>query len=210
LAAEVIPRFMEWVGSEDTVMVAHNANFDLGFMRVALMKLGLTLPKNPVVDSLFLSRRLLGDVPNHQLKTLVQYLDLESGEFHRALADSQHVKNLLKRLISIDSSLATWGALIESGCVLSFQGGEDFAPAPSSEILALVQAIKEAIAEGNFLSLMYKGYRFRNRIVKPMALIQSSGRYYLNAYCQYVEAERTFRLDKIGDLKVINSLQIET
>ena len=50
---EVLPKFMEFVG--DSVLVAHNAAFDVGFIKKNLMDMGKTL-KNPVMDTVPLAR----------------------------------------------------------------------------------------------------------------------------------------------------------
>src|SRR5262249_4594887 len=73
-SAEVIPAFVNWLNEANTVLVAHNAPFDVEFLQVAASRLRLDKPSHCVVDTLPLTRRLLPDAPNHQLKTLVEYL----------------------------------------------------------------------------------------------------------------------------------------
>ena len=54
---EVLPRFLEF--SADSVLVAHNARFDLGFLDYELsMLMSRTFPR-PTLDTLRLARRLL-------------------------------------------------------------------------------------------------------------------------------------------------------
>ena len=104
---DVVPDFMRWataiedkqpaVGMNQTVLLAHNAPFDIGFLEVALGKLNLPTPDNLVVDTLPLSRQLVTGSFNHQLKTLVEHLRIAASTYHRALADSQHVRQSLFR-----------------------------------------------------------------------------------------------------------------
>lgn len=106
---EVIPDFFNWVGAGPIVMVAHNAPFDLAFLQTAVNRCNLSIPRYPVIDTLPLSRRFIPEAPNHKLGTLTTHLKLEAGGFHRALADSHHVRNLLVKLLAYMPEVDTWG-----------------------------------------------------------------------------------------------------
>ncbi|WP_448629268.1 exonuclease domain-containing protein [Cellulomonas soli] len=68
--AEVLPSFLEFAG--DAVLVAHNAAFDIGFLKAAAARTGHAWPGNRVVDTVRLARRavLRDEAPNHKLSTL--------------------------------------------------------------------------------------------------------------------------------------------
>ena len=117
-AATVIPDFLSFIGS-DSVLIAHNAPFDLEFMRVNIARLGLVCPENYVVDTLVLSREVLPEAPRHQLKTVVEMLELPSGGYHRALADSEHVKEVF-RLLTARSHFPCFENLCAIGAVTTF------------------------------------------------------------------------------------------
>lgn len=86
-AAEVFPRFLDFVG--DAPLVAHNARFDLGFLRAELRRLHLACD-NPHACSLLAGRRLLPDAPRHSLSILAEYCGVTpDGNWHRALADAE-------------------------------------------------------------------------------------------------------------------------
>lgn len=53
---QVLPGFLDFLGVPDTILLAHNATFDLGFLNFAAAKTGLTLPANHVIDTLDLAR----------------------------------------------------------------------------------------------------------------------------------------------------------
>jgi len=198
---EVVTEFIRWIEDETTVLVAHNAPFDVEFLHVAMARLQAKRPANRVLDTLPLARALLRDAPNHQLKTLVEHLQLESGGYHRALADSHHVKNVLHHLVW-QNNLSSWTELAEFGCVFNF-GSDLYSFEPAPELLEAIASINSAIANGSSLSFVYSGYRSFRRTVDPVALIQSRGNYYLTAYCKKVLAERTFRLDRMSKLKTL-------
>lgn len=196
---EVIPEFLSWMDDRNTVLVAHNAPFDVEFLQVTISRRKLKKPSKQVIDTLPLSRQLLPQAPNHQLKTLIEYLGLEAGAYHRALADSHHVKNVLCKIVT-DNSLRSWADLCAHGCVFSFDA-DLFAMEPPAKILETIERIKSAMAAGASLTFVYNGFRSFRRIVDPVALIHSRGSYYLTAYCRKVAGERTFRLDKITQLQ---------
>ena len=78
---------MDFLG--DAVFVAHNAAFDLGFVRAALARADRTEYRPTVVDTAALARRLLRDeVPNCKLSTLASRLRLDHTPNHRALDDA--------------------------------------------------------------------------------------------------------------------------
>ena len=83
---EVIPRFMEFVG--ETVLVAHNAQFDLGFLRSALDSSGLPSLTNIIIDTQVLAQRAFPRQKSYALQSLVAELALPRGTAHRGLDDS--------------------------------------------------------------------------------------------------------------------------
>lgn len=58
---KVMPKFLEFIG--DLKLVAHNADFDVGFLKYNAEELGLTM-NNEYIDSLALSRQLFPDFKN--------------------------------------------------------------------------------------------------------------------------------------------------
>lgn len=94
----VLGSLIDFLG--DAVFVAHNASFDLGFLRAALARDGRTDYRPTVVDTASLARRLLRDeVPNCQLGTLASRLRLDHQPSHRALDDALATTDLLHVLI---------------------------------------------------------------------------------------------------------------
>jgi DNA polymerase III epsilon subunit family exonuclease len=199
--AEVVAQFAEWIGDTGAVLVAHNAPFDVEFLQVAMARARLERLSNKVVDTLPLARAVLPDAPNHQLKTLVEHLSLAAGDYHRALADSHHVRHILEHMVETQA-IRTWAELSELRCTFQFDRDlYDFDP--PQELLDSINEITAAIATGSALSFVYSGFRSFRRTVDPIALIQSRGNYYLTAYCRKAQAERTFRVDRISKIKTI-------
>jgi len=89
---DVLPRFVEF--SAGTVLVAHNARFDLGFLDYELTKLMRCTFPRPTLDTLRLARRLC---PGQRcsLAALAERFDTVVKPGHRALRDAQATAELL-------------------------------------------------------------------------------------------------------------------
>ncbi len=104
----VLGTLMDFLG--DAVFVAHNASFDLGFVRAALTRDDRPEYRPTVVDTAALARRLLRDeVPNCKLSTLASRLRLDHTPNHRALDDALATTDLLHLLIERAAGLGVLG-----------------------------------------------------------------------------------------------------
>ena len=83
---EVLPGFLRFIG--DSVLVAHNAPFDMGFLRAALDLLREGEIGNRVVDTQQLAIRSLPRRKSYGLQNLASELGLSGGRAHRALDDA--------------------------------------------------------------------------------------------------------------------------
>lgn len=95
----VLPSFLEFcVGA---VLVAHNAPFDIGFLRSACEKLDYHWPQPTVLDTVTLSRRVVSrdEVRNHKLSTLAAHFGTEVSPDHRALSDAKATGEVLHRVL---------------------------------------------------------------------------------------------------------------
>lgn len=94
----VLPHFLEF--ARGTVLVAHNAPFDLGFLRAACASTGLSWPAFASVDTAVLARRLLtrDEVPNCKLGTLAPFFSARTTPTHRALDDARATVDVLHGL----------------------------------------------------------------------------------------------------------------
>lgn len=95
---QVLPSFLEFIGS--AVLVAHNASFDMRFLKTNSRRLHYTPPANTVVDTLSLARKLLtkDEVPNHKLSTLSRFFKVGTSPSHRALDDARATGEVLHGL----------------------------------------------------------------------------------------------------------------
>lgn len=96
---QVLPSFLEFV--TDAVLVAHNAPYDVGFLKAACAKHGYHWPNPRVLDTAALARRVLtrDEVPNRKLGTLAAYFRTATQPTHRALDDAKATVDVLHGLI---------------------------------------------------------------------------------------------------------------
>ncbi len=94
-----LPTFLEF--ARGAVLVAHNAPFDLGFLKAACERTGLSWPGAESVDTARLARRVLtrDEAPNCKLSTLAQLFRATEPPCHRALADARATVDVLHGLL---------------------------------------------------------------------------------------------------------------
>ena len=82
---EILPRFLEFCG--DSVLVAHNAGFDVGFISYNAKEQGI--PFEPtVLDTVALARHLLPNLNRYKLDTVAKALGISLENHHRAVDDA--------------------------------------------------------------------------------------------------------------------------
>ena len=99
---EVYPEFIEFIDRhKDVHLVAHNAPFDIGFLKAAACALSHNWPKYEVIDTVKLARRVIdkSEIANYKLGTLSQFFDTKALPNHRALDDVKTTVEVLHRLI---------------------------------------------------------------------------------------------------------------
>lgn len=96
---EVLERFRSF--ADGSTLVAHNAQFDTGFITHHGDRFGVTFPM-PYADTLMLSRYLLRDtLENHKLDTIANYLHIDMGSHHRADDDANTCAMILLHFIAM-------------------------------------------------------------------------------------------------------------
>lgn len=100
--AEILPSFLEFVGpGPDTVLVAHNARFDVSHLKAAATGAGMDFPTPHILDTVALARRVItkDETPNYRLGTLAQLVGTKVSPNHRALDDAKATEELLQFLL---------------------------------------------------------------------------------------------------------------
>ena len=99
---EILPAFLEFAGQHnEVIIVAHNAPFDLSFLKSAAKELDITWPKYKTLDTVTIARQVLTkeEVPTCKLQTLAAYFGTKAQPNHRALDDARATTEILHALL---------------------------------------------------------------------------------------------------------------
>ncbi len=104
---KVFPKILEFVG--DSVLVAHNADFDIGFLKYNASQLGYEL-NNTYVDTLRLAKSLFPDFKKYKLGFIADKLGIVVEVAHRALDDVDTTVKVFNVMISMlkEKGAKTW------------------------------------------------------------------------------------------------------
>ncbi len=94
----VLPKFLDFVGN--SVIVAHNANFDVAFIRNAAKNMSLSV-NNTILDTLELSRLLFPSLSRHKLDIIAKHLGISLENHHRAVDDAKATSEIFIKCIDI-------------------------------------------------------------------------------------------------------------
>jgi DNA polymerase-3 subunit epsilon len=187
---------------ERCVFVAHNAPFDLGFLAAEFQRLGLPLPVSHVIDTLALARRYYAFTHN-SLGAIAAELNLPYPRRHRALQDAEitwkvftaFVRDLLGRRRATFADFLTPASLVLQ---------------PTSDAsFALPPLLSEALTSRLSLEIHYvtPTQVVSVRRIDPLAVVPNRDALYLRAYCHLRQDERTFRLDRITEMRIVGKRQ---
>jgi len=84
---DVLSDFVQFLG--DSVFVAHNATFDIGFLGHNAEKHHNVVLANEKLCTRKLANRLLPDLPSKKLGSICEHLEITNSQAHRAMGDVQ-------------------------------------------------------------------------------------------------------------------------
>jgi DNA polymerase-3 subunit epsilon len=192
---QVMPHFIEFLGTPDTILLAHNAHFDLGFLAMALIRLGIAYPSHYVFDTLDMARRLYPTWPSHSLEHVAAILKITNAAEHRALSDARLVKDIFLAMLNDRPTVKTIADVMRVSQSLTFADAPVFAIEPPAGF----EVLTTAIAERCTITIVYehRSQRPKARKITPRLVLEVHGVAYVIADCHLSDAERTFRLDRI-------------
>lgn len=200
LVKPVLERFIEFC-SDDSILIAHNALFDISFISCELARAGLVFGSNLILDTVDIFHRLYPDCMSYSLLSLVSQFHIAQTQEHRALEDAQLVRRLFIKACERFETIKNLDDLTSSftACTMSDWPGED--RELPSEFGELNRALKQNLrVEINYQS----GSQSANtRVIRPKQVYVLGSRFYINAFCERAREERTFRLDRIEGFKVL-------
>jgi DNA polymerase-3 subunit epsilon len=95
---EVFPKIKEFF--DDSVLVAHNINFDFSFLKHECINHEIEIPDYNLVCTLRLARKLYPELSSKSLGSIVKYLKIKHRDVHRALGDSTATAKVFMKMFS--------------------------------------------------------------------------------------------------------------
>lgn len=186
---EVIERIR--IFFEGSVLMAHHAPFDLGFMAYAFEKHQLNFPRMPACCTSLLSRKLIHGVENHRLQTLVKHLGIDGGSAHRALDDARACLLVGLKCFEIIGANATLKDIYKAqGKKLEW---------PMYSLLnqgPIFDKIISVTEQEGILEIVY-GKEESPRKVKPLGIVRNPDGDYMQAICLRDQQSKRFYIAKI-------------
>ena len=187
-----------WDFIQDSVLIAHHAPFDLGFMAIEIEKAGLPFPNNVHLCSSLISRALL-HTTNHKLQTLVKELELVGGDAHRAYDDAYACLQVffkateklevasLQKLKAVQVKKLTWG---------------DYSLTKGSE---QIKSLADAIQKQKTIQIVYEGGQSKNKLrpITPKGIVRNPDGDYVHAECGLDNQRKRFYISKILDIELV-------
>jgi DNA polymerase III epsilon subunit family exonuclease len=199
--SEVMPGFIDFLGDTDHLLLAHNAPFDLGFIGVAMVRLGIALPRHMVFDTLAVAKSLAPGLRSYSLEPLSIMLGATGGQSHRALSDARLAADVFRSLLKRDPEARTLADLARVARPLSFECARGYRVRHPEGFEDLAAAIDRAL----IVEIVYEGGTkgLEPRRVTPRAFLRTSGYLYLAAHCHVDDREKMYRLDRIKSFRLL-------
>lgn len=220
--SEVLPEFVSFLGDvRRTVLMAHNASFDVGFLETALARAGYGQPEHDVLDTVRFARRRARGLPGYSLASLVRTFGIANSTDHRGLADAAALKELFGILMAMPPRLMETKELLRHlspehrfGAPRRSAGRSPrrrFSGRPARQSMTLAvddsqwnDVLSEAIQRGTRVRLRYDGGSApgTTRLVRPIEIISGTSSPVLVAICERDQIRKNFRLDRVREARL--------
>jgi DNA polymerase III epsilon subunit family exonuclease len=195
--SEIAEKLIRIIG--DSVIVAHNAKFDLGFLSTQFQNARIPLFDNVVIDTLLLARRHY-HFPSNSLGNICTFLNFSVKDEHRAMGDVVLTRMVLERFLADlkERGIATLEEIIslQGGLLVLQRNGEISLPPLLDEVLRSRSKVRI-----NYISA---NRRESIRVIEPLEVTSLGDYLYLLAFCHLRQEKRTFRLDRILNLDTVD------
>ncbi|UCD64951.1 MAG: WYL domain-containing protein [Candidatus Zixiibacteriota bacterium] len=196
----VLEEFASFCGKE-SIMIAHNAPFDISFMGSEMKRAGLDFTDNPILDTVDIYHRVFPGLESYSLLNIVRHFDVAVTQEHRALADAVLVHRLFEMAAKKFPPVSNRSDFLRLWLVhrISDWQGEP-AVLPSG-----FEDLQNAVERGLRVEIDYQHpvKSPTTRVIQPHQVHQLGQVFYINAYCERARGERTFRLDRINNYRLL-------
>jgi len=196
----VLKDFVDFCGP-DSVLIAHNALFDISFVGCESDRVGLPLMENHILDSVDLFRKYRPGLDSYALESLMRKFKLGTDQNHRAADDAALVWKLFE-IVSQDFPILTKQSEFKRAFTFYHmsQWQRNERPLPDR-----FRDIARAIEEERSLEIVYasNGQPPGARTIWPRRIHNLRTVFYVTAFCEKAETELTFRLDRIKSFHLV-------
>ncbi len=164
---EAIRAFLAFAG--DRPLVAHNASFDMGFMREGCSRYGIPF-HNPSIDTLILAQKLLPNLSKHKLDVVAKYLRLPEFNHHRASDDAATAARIFTPMLDmLEQKGCTNVGQINAALRGAASGGSAW-----SHPYHLIILVKDQVGLKNLYQLISASHLnyFKRKPIMPKSLIE--------------------------------------
>ncbi|MFH1374739.1 MAG: exonuclease domain-containing protein [bacterium] len=196
----VLTQFREFCG-DDSILIAHNAPFDISFVACELGRASLQFGDNLVLDTVDIFRRFYPNLESYSLLSLASRFGIAQTQLHRALEDADLVRLLFLQAaphLGSVNSLDDLRSHLTTSTMAEWPGECRELP---PEFAELQRALKEELR----VEIIYRSASqpAHKRVVRPRQVYTLGSQYYITAWCERSRAERTFRLDRVESFRVL-------
>lgn len=190
---KVMPKILEFVG--DSVLVAHNADFDIGFLKYNANELGLSLD-NTYLDTLRLAKDLFPDYKKYKLGKIAENLGIKVEVAHRALDDVDTTVKVLNVMLNM---LKEKGVETLDDITKKVAGEADFKKLPTYHAIILATNYVGLKNLYKLVSISHLDYFYKKpRILKSIYKKYSEG-LILGSACEAGELYQAIEMGKTDE-----------
>ena len=190
---KVVPKILEFVG--DSVLVAHNADFDIGFLKYNANELGLSLD-NTYLDTLRLAKDLFPDYKKYKLGKIAENLGIKVEVAHRALDDVDTTVKVLNVMLNM---LKEKGVETLDDITKKIAGEADFKKLPTYHAIILATNYVGLKNLYKLVSISHLDYFYKKpRILKSIYKKYSEG-LILGSACEAGELYQAIEMGKTDE-----------
>ena len=190
---KVMPKILEFVG--DSVLVAHNADFDIGFLKYNANELGLSLD-NTYLDTLRLAKDLFPDYKKYKLGKIAENLGIKVEVAHRALDDVDTTVKVLNVMLNM---LKEKGVETLDDITKKIAGEADFKKLPTYHAIILATNYVGLKNLYKLVSISHLDYFYKKpRILKSIYKKYSEG-LILGSACEAGELYQAIEMGKTDE-----------
>ena len=190
---EVLPKALEFIG--DSVLVAHNADFDIGFLKYNAGELGLKLG-NTYIDTLRLAKDLFPEYKKYKLGIIAENLGIKVEVAHRALDDVDTTVKVFNVMLDM---LKEKGVITLDDIDTKLSGSADYKSLPTYHAIILAKDYVGLRNLYKLISLSHLHYFYKKpRILKSLYKKYSEG-LILGSACEAGELYRAIIAGKTDE-----------